>query len=95
MFVNNLYADGRMSVSGDGTLRIQGVTPGDAGEYTCKAISSKGKEETTAVLVVRGGSKSSTSCMAYFILDFSWSLGVVINLKKKKTYLWNIEQDSE
>ncbi|WAR04265.1 ROBO1-like protein [Mya arenaria] len=56
MFEKNLYADGRMSVSLDGTLRMVEVARGDAGRYTCKAISSKGKAEAEATLTVQAGS---------------------------------------
>ncbi|KAH3826080.1 hypothetical protein DPMN_127971 [Dreissena polymorpha] len=55
MFENKVYADGRMSVADDGTLRIERVMKSDGGEYTCKAIGSNSQPaEATALLTVRG-----------------------------------------
>ncbi|XP_052285916.1 roundabout homolog 2-like isoform X6 [Dreissena polymorpha] len=54
MFENKVYADGRMSVADDGTLRIERVMKSDGGEYTCKAIGSNSQPaEATALLTVR------------------------------------------
>lgn len=54
MFKNHLYADGRMSVAEDGTLRIQNVQKSDEGEYTCHAYSSIGKLAVKVLLTVKG-----------------------------------------
>jgi len=45
---------GRLSVTEDGTLVIDGVEGDDAGEYTCEAKSAAGSAFAKAKLDVRG-----------------------------------------
>lgn len=52
MFIT--FQSGRLSVSEDGTLRIERVQKSDEGEYSCSAYSSKGTAQASAVVTVRG-----------------------------------------
>lgn len=47
-------ASGRFSVGSDGTLRIERVQLGDAGQYECEAINGLGSAKALSRLDVKG-----------------------------------------
>lgn len=52
MFPHRDY--GRISVTEDGSLRIQAVVDSDAGTYICDALNTKGQSSASAFLKVIG-----------------------------------------
>lgn len=55
------WHDSRVRVDAQGTLVIQGVAPGDTGNYSCQAANEVGTDEETVSLYYTGTRATGTS----------------------------------